>query len=453
MNSKTIDFFKQISLIPRESGNEEMISLFIENFAKERGLDYIRDEFNNVIIKKYVNDGDPVILQAHLDMVCEKDISKTFDFKNDSIELIFKDGYITANGTTLGADNGVGVAQILNILDSDLDCNIEAIFTVNEETSMSGASNIDLSSLKGKVMINLDGFDEDTILLGSAGFTDIDILMNYKLSEKSENLYKISVSGLAGGHSGFDIDKNRGNSIILLAELIDNFSEYRIIDFKGGSKINVIPSEANAIISTTEDINNVVNNYLNNNKDKYNNLKIEIVTIADERKSLSLEDSKLFIKSVLDFNHGVINKNSRGEVTTSENLALVDLKNNLVQVGLRSSIDSEEKELINKLEDYCNNYSYKLNIIGHQPGFYTNEESILVKRMKDTYYKINNTYPLVKSLHVAVEVGLIKEKIKDLEVVIISPKIVGAHTPNEKVEIDSIEKCDRWLIKFLKDYK
>ena len=176
--SKTINYFKELSNIPRESGNESKIADYIVDFAKLRGLEYYRDNYNNVIVKKYVKGKKIIILQAHLDMVCEKDINKEFDFKKDSIEVVEENGYLKANGTTLGADNGIGVAQILNILDSHYDVSIEAIFTTNEETTMEGAEKIDLSSLKGKKMINLDGFDADTILIESASFTDIDIKMN-----------------------------------------------------------------------------------------------------------------------------------------------------------------------------------------------------------------------------------------------------------------------------------
>ena len=159
MNTKTIRFFKDITNIPRESGNEKQISDYICKFAEERHLEYIQDEFNNVIIRKTDGDNNPIILQAHIDMVCEKEDNLEFDFKKDKIRIYEEDGYLKARGTTLGADNGIGVAQILNILDSDLKINVEAIFTACEETTMIGAEKIDVSMLKGKQMINLDGFE------------------------------------------------------------------------------------------------------------------------------------------------------------------------------------------------------------------------------------------------------------------------------------------------------
>lgn len=453
MNNRTIDFFKEISKIPRESGNEVMISDYIVNFCKERNLDYIKDQYNNVIVKKYFDDSEPIIFQAHLDMVCVKDEDISFDFFKDELQLIFEDDFIRANGTTLGADNGIGVAQILNILDSDVKRNIEAIFTVCEETTMEGALNIDLSSLKGKTMINLDGFDSDTILLESASFTDIDINTNYDFNEKSiGNLYKIKLSGLDGGHSGFDIDKNRGNAICLLSDLLMMFKDVRLASFQGGSRINVIPSCCEVIIETSEDVFAIVNLYKENLVSEYNNLDIEAMLVEGYRFVVSKDDTFKFLSSISSLGHGVINKNNRGEVTTSKNLALVNLDKNLMQVGLRSSLDEERKVVLDFLEKFSTDYNYECKIIGYQPGFSTSLDASLVKKMKHAYYKINNSFPAVKSLHIAVEVGIIKEKIDDLEVVIVSPFIMGAHTPFEKVSISSVEACDKWLFEFLNNF-
>ena len=201
----TLSFFKEICKIPRESGNEKEIAEYVVRFAIKRGLDYSTDNYNNVIIKRYIDDVEPIILQCHLDMVCEKDEDYDFDFSKDGIKVIEKDGYLMAEHTSLGADNGVGIAQILNILDTNTTNSIEAIFTVSEETTMIGSLNIDLSSLKGKKMINLDGFNSDSILIESASFTDIDINYKYNYSSSDNNLYKISLTGLDGGHSGIKI--------------------------------------------------------------------------------------------------------------------------------------------------------------------------------------------------------------------------------------------------------
>ena len=451
MVSKTIGYFMELSKIPRESGNEKMIADYIVNFAKERNLEYKRDEFDNVIIKKYVNDKEPIILQSHLDMVCVKENGLDFDFSNDSLNVYEDNGYLTAMGTSLGADNGIGVAQMLNILDNDLDISIEAIFTTNEETTMEGAEKIDLSDLRGKKMINLDGFDSDTILIESASFTDIDIHLNCRFDNNTSNLYKISLTGLEGGHSGFDINRIRSNSIIMLSNLLLNFGDIKICSFNGGTKINVIPSSSEAIISTSLNVLEIVNKYLNDERKKYANLDVSIERLNGSMMALSNDNSKLFLESLSTFKHGVLNVNERNEVTTSENLSTVDLKENLVRVGLRSSIDQQRDEVIKYLNDYCKEYGYELLITGYQPGFRTLENSKIVNDLSDAYVKINGYRPNLKSVHIGVEVGFIKDKIKDLEVAIISPNIIGAHSVSERVEIKSINKCDEWILEYLKE--
>ena len=450
--SKTINYFKELSNIPRESGNESKVADYIVDFAKLRGLEYYRDNYNNVIVKKYVKGKKIIILQAHLDMVCEKDINKEFDFKKDSIEVVEENGYLKANGTTLGADNGIGVAQILNILDSHYDVSIEAIFTTNEETTMEGAEKIDLSSLKGKKMINLDGFDADTILIESASFTDIDIKMNYVMREKVNDLYKITISGLEGGHSGFDINKNRGNSIMLLAELLLKINDIKIAYLIGGTKINVIPSTAMALFSTNMNVDDSVKEFEFNKRKEFPKLVIKLEKVILENNCLNIDDSQKLLKSIVNFKHGVFNVNLRNEVTTSENLSLVNLEKNLIQVGLRSSIEKERMNVLKYLNSYCKEFSYDLIIRGYQPGFRTLEDCDLVKWLINSYQMIDGTKPSLKSVHIGVEVGLLKEKINDLEVAIISPKILDAHSPNERVEIESINKCDEWLNNFLNNY-
>ena len=444
----TLSFFKEICKIPRESGNEKEIAEYVVRFAIKRGLDYSTDNYNNVIIKRYIDDVEPIILQCHLDMVCEKDEDYDFDFSKDGIKVIEKDGYLMAEHTSLGADNGVGIAQILNILDTNTTNSIEAIFTVSEETTMIGSLNIDLSSLKGKKMINLDGFNSDSILIESASFTDIDINYKYNYSSSDNNLYKISLTGLDGGHSGFDIDKNKGNSIRLLCELLNDIKDFQLADFVGGTKINVIPSSSYAIIKSNIYLGKIINKFKSKYKKEYPNIDITISNVDDKLNLLSIEDSIKFIDSINDLPHGILYKNKRG-ITTSINLAYVNLKDNIIRLGLRSSIMNERENVLNDLNNICSKYNYKLIITGFQDGFITDEDSILVKELVNSYYKEFNSKPIIESVHISVEVGIIKNKIPNLEVAIISSNIEGAHTTNERVEIESINKCDRWLNKYL----
>ncbi len=456
MNNRTVYFFKELSKIPRESGNESEVSNYICNFAEKRGLDYKQDKYGNVIIKKYNGNNEPIILQAHLDMVCEKD-NVEFDFSKDSIEVHEEDGYLKAKGTTLGADNGVGVAQILNILDDDLMLNIEAVFTVSEETTMIGAENIDVSSLRGKKMINLDGFEEKTIITESASFWDIIMNLNYEKEENLDNFYKIEVNGMKGGHSGFEIDKGYGNSNIELANILLAIKDIKLATFCGGTKFNVIPKQAEAVFYSkieNDKIMELLKPLQELIEKKYDGASVSIDKIRETRDVISYEDSKRFLKSISTFKHGVYNRNEENIVTTSVNLGVVDLDHNIIKIGMRSSRKIEEKNALSELQSYADNNNYELIVLSSQPGFETKKDSLLVKRMCDAYNKVLGDNRLkIKTVHITVECGFFVNKIPDLEVIIISPKIVGAHSTSEKVELKSIEECDKWLYEFLEKYK
>lgn len=453
LKDKTIEFFKEISKIPRESGNEKQISEYICNFAKSRNLEYIQDKYNNVIIKKYVENKEPIILQAHLDMVCEKEEGLEFDFEKDEIEVYEENGFLKARGTTLGADNGIGVAQILNILDSDIDISIEAIFTVAEETTMVGAENIDISSLKGKEMINLDGFEADTIITESASFFDIVLELNFEFEKrKFEKIYTVSLSGMLGGHSGFDINSNRGNSAIELATLLKKLNA-QIIEFTSGTKFNVIPSSGKCTFYSDlrlEEIQNIINEFEKQKQEEYNNseFRISIDESNDlQVECLSLEESNRFLNAVTSFKHGVFFKEK--QVTTSQNLGIVNLKENVFKIGVRSSRKNEEKIILDYLKTFCAENNFVFNILGSQPGFETKQDSEFIQKLVKAYEKIENKRPNLESVHITVECGFFENKLPGLQVAIISPKITGAHTVNEMVNIESIRKCDMWLYETL----
>lgn len=457
MQDNTIKFFKEISSIPRESGNEKQISDYICNFAKSRNLEYIQDNYNNVIIKKYVKNSSPIILQAHLDMVCEKENSLEFNFEKDSIEVYEENGFLKAKGTTLGADNGIGVAQILNILDSNLKVSIEAIFTVSEETTMIGAENIDVSSLKGKEMINLDGFESDTIITESASFFDIVLNTNFNFEKRSfGKLYSITLGGMLGGHSGFDINNNRGNSSIELASLIKEFENVYITDFISGTKFNVIPSSGKCTFYSDMElhkINEIINKFENKGQLEYNNPEFKVILETlniNETECLSKGESIRFLNSITSFKHGVFFIDE--QVTTSQNLGIINLKENVFKIGVRSSRKNEEKIILDYLKSFSIKNNFTFNIIGYQPGFETNKNSALIQRLVKAYEKIETSSPNLKSVHITVESGFFENKLPGLQVAIISPKILGAHTINEMVDIESIKKCDNWLWETLNFY-
>ena len=448
----TIDFFYEIAKIPRESGNEAQIAEYLCDFAKSRNLFYRRDEYNNVIIKKKNTEKEPIILQAHTDMICEKEEGIEFDFSKDPINVYEENGILRARGTTLGADNGIGIAQILNILNNDdIKSNVEAVFTATEETTMIGAEKIDVSILESKKMINLDGFEENTIIKESTCFYDIILNTNYDFNEVSKgNIYEISLKGLKGGHSGFDIGKIRGNSAIEMANILNDIEDCRFIDFVAGSKFNVIPSKAKTIIISTESEENVeklVQDYVISRKDVFSGIEASVKLLElDSYCALNEEESKRFINNILRFSHGVFRRNSKEEIITSINLGAVNLIEQVFKVGMRSSRKREEKECLEYIKNYSEEVGFEFVVLGSQPGFETKSSSEFLKTIKEAYKKIGNEEELkVKSVHITVEAGFFRDKMEGLEIAIISPKIENAHTPEECVEIESIRRCDEWI--------
>lgn len=453
----TIAFFREIASIPRESGNEKKISDYLVSFAQKRNLFYKRDEYNNVLIRKKTCEKLPIILQTHMDMVCEKEHAKQFDFATDPIELVEKDGYLMANGTTLGADNGIGMAQVLAILDSNILCNIEAVFTVSEETTMMGAMNFDVSSLEGEALISLDSFEENTIVLESASFYDIVLKTQYTLnSSKNMNAYEINLTGMLGGHSGFDIDKGRGNSDIELAKVLSKITDIEITDFCGGTKFNVIPSQATAKFYTNltnDEMAQLCKTTQNKLRKEYPELKISCISKNMKEGALDNKQSKEFLEMIACFPHGVIFRNQSHEVTTSVNLGGVNLKSKELKVGMRSTKKIEETECIEMLKKYSKENQLRFNILGSQPGFESKENGKLIQDLLKSHpINLFKQQPILKSMHITLETGIFQFKKPELQIALISPNIQGAHTINEKVEIESINRTDEWLVNFLTSY-
>lgn len=443
----TIDYFYEISKIPRESGNEELIANYLCDFAQKRNLNYKKDKYNNVIITKYNDYKNTIILQAHTDMVCEKEINSDFDFSKDSLELIKEKDYIRANKTSLGADNGIGIAEILNILENDYKVNIEAVFTVSEETSMIGAEKIDVKDLKGKYLINMDGFEEGVLIKESASFNDIVLNLNYNIIENqiNENSYQIKIYGLEGGHSGFEIGNNKGNSCIILSDIISEIEDIKLIDFTGGTKFNVIPSEAKTCFYTgynLVELKNIINKKFKKYQKIYNNLKLEVESVECVKGYISNLESKRFIDSVNNFKNGVFHEEEY--ITTSQNLGVVDLTKKEFKIGVRSSRINEENEILNYLKDYALKYGYEFNRLGRQPGYCTNNQDF-IKIITDSYCEATGKKMDINGVHITLETGFFMEKIKNLSIAVISAKIEGAHTINEKVYISSIIDLDKTM--------
>ena len=329
VNESVFKFFKQISSIPRQSGNEEGIKNYLVNFAKERNLKYYTDKFNNVIIYKNNTTKESIILHAHSDMVCVKENNKDFNFDTDAIEIQENKNYLMANGTTLGADNGIGLAIILSILDSDLPVNIEALITSQEETTMQGAFSVDVSKLSSKSLICLDGFEENVALTSTANFTDFLVNFNKqkKVLPKKEyfNFYKINVSGLLGGHSGSDINKFRLNSHKILARLLQNIKDYYLLDFYGGKNFNVISNNSIATFATNLKQKSVENLAKNAKKQA-------VLWLKSAKKSIKIKNSQTYSLKVARQFLFVENKAQKKQLIKEINKQIKSIKINVENI-------------------------------------------------------------------------------------------------------------------------
>lgn len=451
VENSVLKYFEQISKIPRNTGNEKGMQDYLINFAVERNLPYYKDDFNNVIIFKKTCNCEPIILQAHTDMVCVKSSKTKHNFQTDPIQIIKKGNYLKAKGTSLGADDGIGVAIILDILDSDLPCNIEAVFTSSEETTMSGAYNIDVKKLKSKNMICLDGFESNTIITSSAGFVDFYVSFNNEKlfidNDIKNKTYLISLSGLEGGHSGFDINKGRGSTHKLLAQLLLKIPDIMVNKFSGGHNYNVIPSHTECVFTTSlseKDLKNIIKFFYIQNKKIYKNLKIKCSRLLNQ--NLILKNGVSLLKFINDFSQGVLSKDENNNIISSQNLSEISTDKGYILIGIRSNNKKQEELIVKNLQGLCQRYDMQGKVNSSQPAFNTQEDSNMLKNL----IKFGDN-PKQTKMHIAVESGIFQERIKKLDVVIISPTIKDAHSVNERVDIETITYTSNWLKKYLKN--
>lgn len=473
---KVFYFFEEISKIPRGSKKEKALSDWIVKFANNRNLEVYQDKFLNVIIKKAGTKNhehySPVILQGHMDMVWEKNNDTNFDFETQGIELLIDDKFLKANGTTLGADNGIAVAVILAILDSDdiIHPPIEAVITADEEAGMTGVENIDVSKLSGKTMLNIDTEEEGEIYVSSAGGSRVQINLPFQRDETISNSTNISleIKGLSGGHSGADIDKNLGNSIKILTFILlgasQNFT-FKLYDINGGDKTNAIPREATAVVNIAKtnigDFIKVVNTLYKEIKSDYietdSELTLNIIQdVVINEKPVSEADTLDIINILSEVPSGVIANSSQIENLVETSLSLGVLKtheNNIsLQLLLRSSVNVSLRELEEKLKAISKVYNAEFIVDSSYPSWEYNENSLLRDVFTKAHEEVFKSKPKIKAIHAGLECGIFANKIKNLDVISIGPNIYGAHTPEERMEISSVEYIWKWIIKSLELY-
>lgn len=456
MKKGPLNYFEEVMAIPRPSGKEEKIAGYLVTFAQKHHLDYYVDQYSNVIIRKKGTlpyKCEPVILQAHIDMVCDSDVS--FDFDNEGIKWYKEEGFYKAFKTTLGADNGVGVAIILSILhDSSLvHPPIEALFTSSEETTMEGAKFLDYTQLCGKRLISLDGTAENKIDVSSAGMASITVKKEFELIDSNIPTYQLSISGLLGGHSGADISYKRGNAIKILADILKEVTDIEIVNINGGSKINVIPSKAKCTFKTKKDISQEIMFYTNLYKDMYPSIKIDFKRVKDKNQVISNDVSLDIVKFLDKIENGVLKKNEVKFPLTSSNLGVVELnkKEITIKLSIRSSIVGYEDYYVNRAQSLARRTKFTFYLEDKAPFFTYREESPIRDLLVKTYQELYDKKIELEDVHAGLEGGIFANEIKDLDLCVIGANLYNIHSTMESVEIESIKRVQAWLIKTLEN--
>lgn len=468
-------YFEEIANIPHGSRNTKQISDYLVNFAKERNLEHYQDELNNVVIIKEASEGyenaEPVIIQGHMDMVCEKENGSTIDFEKDGLELYVDDGFVKAKDTTLGGDDGIAVAYALALLDSKelKHPRLEVVITVDEEIGMLGAVDIDLSMLKGHIMLNIDSDVEGEFLTSCAGGMSINSSIPVTRTAQTGLETIITLTGLDGGHSGAEIHKEHGNANILMGRILENiFNElpFGILDFNGGLKDNAIPRESTVTLLIPEEAREDVTRIVNATAKE---LAAEL-SVADPATRIDLSFGNVTEKNVLDYAsvnkiilylrtvpNGVINMSQviPGLVETSLNLGILELKDNELSTltSIRSSVATRKEDLKRRVMNIIEMLGGECEAEGEYPAWEYNDHSTLRPQVVKVYQELFGEEPKLTAIHAGLECGILSDKIPNLDCVSFGPTNYDIHTPKERLSISSTERYWNFLVKFLEEAK
>lgn len=465
--------FEKLTQIPRPSKKEERIIQFMKEFGENLGLETIVDEVGNVIIRKPATPGMEdrrgVILQGHLDMVPQANSDKEFNFETDPIEAYIDGEWVKANGTTLGSDNGMGVAAAMAVLEAnDLEHGlVEGLFTVDEETGMTGAFELKPGLLQGDILLNMDSEDEGELYIGCAGGINANVTFNYSevAAPKNSVGLKIVLSGMKGGHSGIDIPLYRANANKILFRMLKKAAAdfgVKVAEVEGGSLRNAIPREAWATVavdSAKEQVfKDFVKSYEQTVKNEYKtsdpDLKIAVETTEVPAKVMDDKAQATFISAIHAAPNGVIRMSSdmEGLVETSTNLAVVTVKNGVAKVQnlLRSSVDSAKYDLAEMMKSVFELAGAQVELDGDYPGWKPNPESPILKEMKEIYNNKYGKVPDIKAIHAGLECGLLGGVYPNWDMISFGPTIRFPHSPDEKVHIGSVQKFWDFLVETLK---
>jgi dipeptidase D len=464
--------FADLNAVPRGSKKEAQVIQFMVDFGKKLNLETIVDPVGNVIIKKPAYKGmenrKTIVLQSHLDMVHQKNSDTNFDFDTQGIEMIIEGDWVKAKGTTLGADNGLGVAAIMSVLASTNIKHpaIEALFTIDEETGMTGAMGLQAGYLNGEILLNLDTEEDDEIDIGCAGGIDVTAKNNFNEvnTPTSSTGYTIAVTGLNGGHSGMDIHKGLGNANKIMNRVLYEAQDtLRISQINGGSLRNAIPRESFAIISVYNTKKTV---FLKNTKKIIKDIKAEYKTIdpnleitiseceKPEKVMTTISQTNL-LKVIYATLNGVYRMSNDMDnlVETSNNLARVIVKDELIEIMCltRSSVETGKIDLVNSLTAVFELAGYSVNTAGSYPGWKPNVDSPILNVLSTTYEKLFKHKPNIVACHAGLECGILGTNYPDMDMISFGPTIQGAHSPDERANIQSSQKFWKFLIEILEN--
>jgi len=464
--------FAQLNAIPRASKKEAKAIEFVKQFGQRLGLETKVDAIGNVCIKKPATkgkeDSPTVILQGHLDMVHQKNADTNFDFATQGIQMYIDGDWVKAKGTTLGADNGIGVAAILSVLAAkDLSHpSIEALFTIDEEVGMTGAMSLQKDFLEGTVLLNLDSEEDDALTIGSAGGVDVEIAGTYyeEMLSPTTSFFQLSVKGLSGGHSGVDIHRGKGNAIKLLNRLLFELNKQfgiRIGAIQGGSLTNAIPRECTATIGVEKEDISLLKEAIEHwkeimkNENKGSDPKITIELVGDEKERYVLPYSlqKLLIASLYSCPDGIYRMTPalNNLVQSSNNLAKIEVGNGAYKISChtRSFIESERTDVVNAIRSSFMSMGARVEEIGPYPGWNPDPNSKTLKIAQQIYEKLYGQAPAIFAIHAGLECGILAEIYPHLDIISFGPNIKGAHSPDEALQISSTQKFWQYLTTIL----
>jgi len=464
--------FADLNAVPRPSKKEERVIAFMKDFGKKLNLETIEDEVGNVIIRKPATKGmedrKPIVMQSHLDMVHQKNNDTEFDFDTQGIDMYVDGDWVRAKGTTLGADNGLGVATIMAILESNTIEHpaLEALFTIDEETGMTGAKGLKGGILQGDILLNLDTEEDNEIGVGCAGGVDITATKTYSEEEAPANteMITITVKGLQGGHSGMDIIKGLGNANKLMNRVLYTTQDFiHIASVAGGSLRNAIPRESVAVVAVTSDKMDAfkaeVETITNKIKEEYKNLEPELSITTEKNSEVSKKvmdgaSQKEFIQAIYAAHNGVYRMSPEIEdlVETSNNIAKITVEKGNIEVLCltRSSVESSKDDLANTLQAVFEMAGFKVEFSGEYPGWAPNMESSIVKLLDSLYEEMNGERAEVAACHAGLECGILGQNYPEMEMISFGPTIRGAHSPDERASISSAQKYWKFVLEALK---